>query len=232
MAFLVTLVLALPSGSTASVSECVAWFVRAGTLVSIEHRLTGAFAANPYPEVMNAPLWSLFLEVVAYVVCAIFVWSGGTRSPKVVLAFALLVAVTAIAQGVLPGRVAVFLPLFAAFSLGTVAHVWRDRISLAPATLVFSLGMAVLLPCTLAMGAVSLVIVALALRAPVLSLRSEVSYGMYIYGWPVTQTLVAFSPGIDPLVLGVLRILATIPLAWLSWICVERPSLSARRVTV
>ena len=232
VALLVTLVLALASGSTASVSEAVAWFVRAGTLVSIEHRLTGAFATNPFPEVVNGPLWSLFHEVVAYIVCALFVWSGGTRSPKAVLAFVALAAVAAIAQGVLPGRVATFAPLFAAFALGMVAHVWRDQISLAPATLAFSLAVALVLPWSLAMGAVGLGLVVLALRAPLLQLRGDVSYGMYIYGWPVTQALVAVNPGIDPLALGVLSVLATFPLAWMSWICVERPGLAIRRAPV
>ena len=113
-----------------------------------------------------------------------------------------------------------------------VAHVWRDQISLGSATIIIAFGVALLLPWSLAMGAVGLGLVVLALLAPVLHLRGDVSYGMYIYGWPVTQALVAAIPGIDPLTLGVLSVLATFPLAWMSWVCVERPGLATRRLPV
>src|SRR6056297_142596 len=76
VALLVTLALAMVSGSSADVAEATAWLFRAITLVSIEHRLTGAFDANPYPGVVNGPLWSLFHEVAAYAICAALVWSG------------------------------------------------------------------------------------------------------------------------------------------------------------
>lgn len=76
---LVTLALACVSGSSTNVQEAVTWFARVLTLVSNEHRLTEAFVPNPYPEIINGPLWSLFYEVLAYAICAALVWAGGAR---------------------------------------------------------------------------------------------------------------------------------------------------------
>ena len=54
----------------------------------------------------------------------------------------------------------------------------------------------------------------------------DLSYGLYIYAYPVQQLLVHFL-GIDasPFSMFVLTMLMTIPLAWLSWKFVEEPSL-------
>ena len=128
----VTLALAMASGATATPGEAGVWALRAVTLVSIEHRLTGAFALNPWPGVVNGPLWSLFHEVAAYAVCQALVLAGITRRPVAVLALLAVTAGLALAAGFLPGRAAVFAPLFAAFALGMAAHVFRDRLPLSP----------------------------------------------------------------------------------------------------
>lgn len=229
VALLATLVLALAGGATPGSAEVLAWFARAITLVSIEHRLTGAFAANPYPEVVNGPLWSLSHEVLAYVLCALFVRAGGARRPATVLAFAALAGAAGMAEGILPGRLATFAPLFAAFTLGMAVYLWRDRIVLTPAVLALGMGLGVLLPWQLAVAAAGFCLVALALLAPLPRLKHDASYGMYIYGWPVAQTIVAVSPQIDPLALAILSIAATYPLALISWSLVERPGLAARK---
>jgi peptidoglycan/LPS O-acetylase OafA/YrhL len=112
------LALAWRAARTPGAVEAAAWFARALTLFSIEHRLAGAFAGNPYPEVVNGPLWSLSHEVTAYAVCAVFVASLAARRPAAGLG---LIGIAALASGmseVLPGRAATFAPLFVAFALG------------------------------------------------------------------------------------------------------------------
>jgi len=228
-ALFVTLALAFASGSTAGLHETTSWFLRAMTLVSIEHRLTEAFATNPYPEVVNGPLWSLFYEVLAYCICAAFVWVGGARTAKPVWALLTLAAATCLVQEELPGRAATFAPLFASFALGMAVYVWRDRIALRPIVIVLLLAAATIVPGALGLGLVGFGLVMVALRAPVVTLRNDVSYGMYIYGWPIAQTLVATLPGIAPMPLAVLSLLATYPVALVSWRFVERPGLANRR---
>ena len=84
------------------------------------------------------------------------------------------------------------------------------------------------MPEALALGVAGFALVMLALSAPVVALSNDVSYGMYIYGWPIAQTVVVVLPGISPVPLAVLSLLATYPIAFLSWQFVERPGLANR----
>ncbi|MDG3042515.1 acyltransferase family protein [Roseicyclus marinus] len=228
-ALLVTLGLAYASGAVAGPAEAAAWFLRALTLVSIEHRLEGAFATNPYPEVLNGPLWSLFHEVTAYVVCFGFVALGGTRRPVAVVALIALAAFAALFSEALPGRIGTFAPLFAAFSLGTAAHVFRDRLHLSPVLALAALPLALVAAWPLAIAALGYAALVLSLRAPALHLPNDISYGVYIYGWPVMQTIVHLVPEIGPLALAAASLAATLPFAIASWHLVERPALTRCR---
>ncbi len=229
-ALLVTLALAVASGSTAGIQDATSWFLRALTLVSIEHRLPSAFATNPYAEVVNGPLWSLFYEVLAYTICAAFVWAGGTRRAVAIWVVLAVSIALCVAGNNLHGRVATFAPLFASFVLGMAVYVWRDRIQIRPIIFVLPLIAALILPGLLGLGMVGCAIVFLALCWPIKPLNSDVSFGMYIYGWPIAQTTVAVYPGIDPTTLAILSVLVTYPVALLSWHLVERPVLSKRPV--
>lgn len=229
-ALLVTLALAYAFGSTASAAETSAWFFRALTLVSIEHRLDGAFPTNPVPEVVNGPLWSLFHEVAAYVICAAFVAAGLTRRPWMVVALVAGASFLAAQHPFLPPRLATFAPLFAAFSWGIAAQVFRDQIALRWSSILCLLTIGALLPWPIAMGVTSAGLVLLALKLPEISLENDISYGMYIYGRPVAQYVLALLPGLSPWALAILSMLLTVPFAVLSWHLVERPVLLARRV--
>ncbi|MEQ9695966.1 acyltransferase [Shimia sp. SDUM112013] len=232
-AVLVTLALAVASGATADARESLIWGLRAVTLVSIEHRLTGAFATNPFPEIVNGPLWSLFHEVAAYAVCAGFVAVGGARNASAVFGLLGIASLAAIFHDHLPARLASFAPLFAAFACGMAAHKFRDHLPLRPALFVaIAVTVWVLGGWSVAMGTMGLALVMLVLRLPEMPLTQDVSFGMYIYGWPVAQMLVFLLPGVAPLPLALLSVLATYPFAVLSWRFIERPALIARPAEV
>jgi peptidoglycan/LPS O-acetylase OafA/YrhL len=60
--------------------------------------------------------------------------------------------------------------------------------------------------------------------------RADLSYGVYLYGWPIQQALLYWSDqSLQPLTLAVLALLATLPAAYLSWRFVERPALALVR---
>ena len=225
VALLVSLVLAYASGATAEPDEALAWFARAFTLVSIEHRLTAAFDGNPFPHVLNGPLWSLFHEVAAYVVCVALVRAGLAGGPKRVLAVATVVGFATLAGPDLPARLSSFLPLFFAFMLGMTAHALRHALPLTPSALAVWLVAALLLPDPLAMAAVCFAVLTAALCLPRIGLDSDYSFGLYIYGWPVAQFAVHLLPGIDPIALALLSLSATFPLAWFSWHIIEQPAM-------
>ena len=60
--------------------------------------------------------------------------------------------------------------------------------------------------------------------------RVDLSYGVYLYGWPVAQTLLYFThQKLSPLPLFILAMPVTLLIAYASWRVVERPSLDMLR---
>ncbi|MGB7240699.1 MAG: acyltransferase [Sulfitobacter sp.] len=232
VALLVTLAIALASGAVANFAEMAVWYLRAFSLVSIEHRLPGAFAGNPFPEVVNGPLWSLFYEFAAYGICVCFIWIFGSRNTWMIVALLALSMLGALLHDALSGRLGVFAPLFAAFAFGMATYIYREKIQLNFRVASASLFLAILLPWQLAIGPVGLIALIFVAQIPVVNLRGDPSYGLYIYGWPVSQAIVHLAPGTSPAALAALTVLCTFPIAYLSWHLVEQPSLRARRATV
>lgn len=57
-------------------------------------------------------------------------------------------------------------------------------------------------------------------------LRDDISYGIYLYAWPVQKIIIASLPGVqNPWSLVILTSLIAAALGWLSWVVVERPSI-------
>jgi peptidoglycan/LPS O-acetylase OafA/YrhL len=62
-----------------------------------------------------------------------------------------------------------------------------------------------------------------------LNLRTDLSYGVYIYAWPVQQFLIICGLAfLNPFVFAIVAALATVPLAALSWFVVEKPALALK----
>jgi len=56
----------------------------------------------------------------------------------------------------------------------------------------------------------------------------NISYGLYIYAFPVQQSIAYLSPQIRPLSMFVLSTIVTVALAILSWRLVEKPALKLK----
>jgi len=119
------------------------------------------------------------------------------------------------------------------FLAGSLAYLFRDRI---PASRV-ALGVCAVLVVVIAgLGfAPSLVHVPLctlllagSLQLPLSAVgsRYDISYGVYIYGWPVQQVLASFGvhDAVPPLIFAGAALLIVAPLAWLSCRYVEGPA--------
>jgi peptidoglycan/LPS O-acetylase OafA/YrhL len=60
--------------------------------------------------------------------------------------------------------------------------------------------------------------------------RHDISYGMYLYAFPMTQSVVTLiGTGHGVLLTTLVSVSATLPLALASWLLIERPALSLRR---
>lgn len=68
---------------------------------------------------------------------------------------------------------------------------------------------------------------------PLMSMKNDISYGVYIYGWPVAQALVAVAAqrqwALTPITYFLLTMLVLAPLAFASWKLIEKPSMSLKK---
>lgn len=223
VALLWTAGIAMLSGAVPTTWELFAWGMRAITLVSIEHQITGAFANNPYPFVVNGPLWSLSHEVAAYVICAVWAWSGLSKHAfgnVVILVGALVLDNWASSIG---GRVETFAPLFVAFSVGMVVSKFGHLIQISLKNLVVFTCLSALAVEPVATASLHIALLLFCLYLPQAKLESDYSYGLYIYGWPVAQLLLHVDQDLSALQLAGLSLLASMPLAIASWHLVEHP---------
>ena len=197
------------------------------------------FAQLPYPEEANTPLWTIKYEILAYVVLAAFSAAGWTRRPVALwgaLGFA-LVLFTAQAAMESVGHTSHLYQLGRygfCFALGMIAYHYRDRVPLSPGWLAASVLLVVATRGTALEHAAYVVLVAhAAMLAGArhygaltrLTQRHDISYGVYIYHWPVEQALLVELPGVGVAALLAAAVLITVPLAMASWRFIEAPAL-------
>ena len=128
---------------------------------------------------------------------------------------------------------------FATFFLaGMVLFFWADRIPVDWRLAGLALGALVVIHASpwMAMdryGALPLAYVLLwagAVIPPRWAQVHDISYGVYIYAYPVQLVIWWLFPGLPLWVLVALAILVTVPLAWISWLLIERPAMRLRNL--
>ena len=208
----------------------------------LHHDVGGTPRGIPHSGVWNASMWSLIWEVLCYLAVAGIGLAGLANRrwvPAAILALG-VVAATQLPPLTFPGVWTA--PQLAArsaimFAAGSLLYQWRDvipaRWSLVglSVVIVFAAG---LLPDYRIVAALPLayaVIVSGALlRHKRLRLRTDLSYGLYIYAFPTQQMLAVWGlAGLNPFLFFVFSALGTLPLAALSWFVIEKPSLSLKR---
>jgi peptidoglycan/LPS O-acetylase OafA/YrhL len=217
-----------------------------GLVRDVAHDLPGVFTSNP-TESVNLSLWTLPIEVRAYLLVALLGVLGllGRGLPIVALGFfALSVAPESITSTPGTGSGVEFLRgadgetahLVALFAVAALAYVWRARIALR-----LDLAAGSLAGLVLSLGT-PLERVGLLLAIPYLTLfvayrswpalrrltrHGDVSYGLYLWAFPVEQTIVhlwgAGRPGW--LVVTLIALPVTYLLALASWHGVEKRAL-------
>ncbi|MFB9376911.1 acyltransferase family protein [Kineococcus gynurae] len=194
---------------------------------------------TPGDGVMNGALWTLFYEACCYALVLGLAVVGVLRRRRalvLVLTLAVWAATVANAAGYEVVGQENLLRLVFVFLLGVLGHLYADRVPVRAGVALTALG--VLLASLLlfddyrvlgAPAAAYLLLwamVALPLRRQP---RDDLSYGMYIYHWPVAVLLLStpFAELPTPLVvLGVL--VAAAGVALVSWRCVENPALQLK----
>jgi peptidoglycan/LPS O-acetylase OafA/YrhL len=229
-------------GLTSQLGSRVSYAVNNGLLLpDITYRnwgVGGTLANVPYPAAWNGSLWTLLYELGCYLVVAILLTFAALRKRPETLAFAFVFVATLHFLGTefspLPWqRIALALNLGTYFLAGALLYAYRERIPLRSSLAALATAVLVVASATghaSAVAALPLAYLCLWLGV-VLPLRrvgrtNDLSYGVYIYAFPVAQLLVVFgAPGLGVWRFVLLSVALTFPLAAASWFVVERPAM-------
>jgi len=224
------------------------YWVRSCVLITIAGTLPGVFATNPYPNAVNGSLWTLPVEACCYGMVAVFGLLGLLRRSWLLLALGcvLLLFVTPLspmtkapAGGTTSGNLTLVIMLIGTFVLGTLAYSVRSRlrlswILLAALTLLWVVTWDGGWVRATGVPAIALAVLVFAFRTPAwlrrLTAPGDLSYGIYVYAFPVQQSIAALWHSVDPLVMFAIAFPVTYGLAFLSWRLIEKPALALKRV--
>lgn len=194
----------------------------------------------PWPGVWNGSIWTLVFEMICYIAVAVLGVVGLLKRRWVVpAAFVLFLCATAylsypvFAATSIAQMVARFAVMFAA---GALLNQYKDvipaRWSLVAVSVVIVLASGLLenyrdiaaLPL-----AYAVIVSGSLIHNPRLNLRNDLSYGTYIYAYPVQQLLVVMGLGsLNLLLFFAIATAATVPLAAFSWFVVEKQAISLK----
>lgn len=202
--------------------------------------LPGLFADNPFTFPMGT-VWTLKYEVICYAAVLAAGLAGllARRWPVLAAAgagVAMLLVVQFFAPDAPKGLQTVLrLPLI--FAIGAALYLWRDRVRLSWAGLALAAVLTALasrsflyealLYASEAYGMICLALTPVLAR-PRLDPRHDLSYGTYLYGWPIQQALRQLFPDLPGLVLLGPSLALTLAAAAASWFLVERPALALK----
>jgi peptidoglycan/LPS O-acetylase OafA/YrhL len=242
-------VTALPVVSYLTALDTWRYPVERAVVFSTRPSLPGVFATNPYGSAVNGSLWTLPVEVTAYGATLLLGVMGLlARRREVVLAVTVLLV--AFQETFLPaadafdvgsaGTVLHWLVHFGVFyAVGALLFLYRERIPLSFIAAAAGLALWV---ASFDTGVQTIVgqltlpyaVLVFGYRAPevvdrVMRSIGDLSYGTYIYAFPVQQTIIHYDRGIGPPALIALTVPITYACAYASWHLVERPALRLRR---
>ncbi len=215
------------------------WRFIQGTLTTFKSNaaLPGVFSDNPFRFPMGT-VWTLKYEVLCYLGLLAAGLLGTLRrrwlAPLLVAVLALGLALAGLRDGEMSKALETSLRLPLIFAAGAALFLYADR---APLSRPLALALLVLAglvhgtafypPLLFLAEAYGVLCLGLSppIRHPVLDPRADLSYGTYLYGWPVQQSLHALFPASSAWVLLGPSLVLTLAVAALSWRYVERPAL-------
>ncbi len=207
--------------------------------------IAGVFDSLPLAGEVNVPIWTLKYEVICYITLALvmaFVVRTKLVTAMQATAVILLVSGLWMLRGLAynDAQVVDHIARFS-FSFWTGVMTWhlRDKIAvrfdiLATLAMCTALSIYFHLPVLPHFLIVTTGYAALMLgkfRFGFLSTftdRNDLSYGVYIYGWPLQQTLLLHNPTFGPMTLAFAALVILLPLAYLSWRLIEKPALKMK----
>jgi peptidoglycan/LPS O-acetylase OafA/YrhL len=220
------------------------WDYFSNTIGIVNFSLPGVFGKSPLAGIVNVNLWTLPAEFDCYLIMAVAMTSGMLRRRTLLTAIVVsLTIVLATLNGftdfaVTPTTLALHTITYY-FFVGTIFYLWRDRIPFSWLLFEVScIGSYLLLlsehTVYLAAPFVTYWMVFFGMvPIPKIKLisRGDYSYGIYLYGFPISQAVITAVPALEGhwwIVFGVAFIL-TATFSALSWHFIEKPTLALKR---
>jgi peptidoglycan/LPS O-acetylase OafA/YrhL len=204
--------------------------------------IDGTLTTTPYSGAWVGPMWTLFYEFLCYIWVGLLVtiaprkWLGPILIGVLVICAAACIYAT-IAHWDISSRPVRVLRLSGYFAAGALLFAYRKRVPVSAQLAIIAV---LLVAVTMAFGVfriaaglpLAYVMMYLGARLPLSRVgeHNDVSYGLYIWAFPVQQILALTILRLNlPLVVYIAASIAvTIPLAWASWLLVEKPTKKLR----
>ncbi|WP_245841369.1 acyltransferase family protein [Paraburkholderia ribeironis] len=210
-------------------------------LGDVHYALPGMFASNPWPDAINQQLWTLPYELACYVALTIASYAGMAQRPRLLLAASIGANVLLVALHHQSSALTVQGPMLVlCFFYGVCAFQFRNRIVWNSWLCVLSAVVSVI--CLSVRGAdyfaalpATYLTVFLGLTQPRrhrFVASGDYSYGIFLYGFPIQQTVAAV---LGPAALTwyvhfPISLALTLLFAMMSWHGVEKRALKLRGV--
>lgn len=204
-----------------------------------QYAIGSTLSTVPYPSTWNGSIWTLYYEFCCYLIVGLLAVFGLVRRSALPMVLAFLISVLAYAGLDTLQRyganedLALLARLLPFFLGGAVVHYVIDRHGIAtlPGALALPVSLAVIAagPVGTAQAVAPLLAYGIlwlstVVPQPAWIARNDVSYGVYIYAWPVQQLVELLGPTAGQLWPSiVLSAVITAGLGTLSWLFVERP---------
>jgi peptidoglycan/LPS O-acetylase OafA/YrhL len=200
--------------------------------VKIQYYLPGVFETNPFPNAVNGSLWTLPLELGCYALIAAALF---LLRKRYLFSFILLVIAAIYLRGGLKNENILY------FAFGSMLYLARHYVSMNPYIAMLSaVGFIIsfMLPIQLStkllhcISSTYLIIYIGFIKVPLLTnftKYGDFSYGIYIWAFPIQQTIVYFYPDLTILSHFALSTFITFCFAFASWHLVEKRALALKK---
>ncbi len=214
-------------------------------LIDLQYSIEGIFENNPYPKAINGSLWTIPYEVASYLIFSILIL---VRRIKFIhfITVAIFLAVLILKYQIIQIKpfyflnlnFIQFLDLFGFFLAGSllalIDNIYLNKKSVVIVSFAIFIFSLILNLDFLLLISFSVLVISIGIMywRPFSKFNKnvgDISYGIYLYAFPIQQLLVYFFFP-NYLFLMVLTIMISFPLAFLSWKYVEAPALKLKKL--